>query len=140
VLSLLWALFAPGSAAAVILTTARLGAGTVAWLAAALVCLGLGATAVTMALGLWRLAPWARHLQVGVAYLGLVACPFTLVSATVLLYMGRPDVRLAFEPRVQGRPRPGAGEAEPTFAMSIIAMLVVGFVATGGALLLLRRP
>jgi hypothetical protein len=143
VLSALWALFAPISAAVVILEATRHGAGLPAWLAVAILCLALVGASVAMSLGLWALAPWARHLQIVAAYLGLVVCPFTLVSATVLLYLGRPDVRRSFEPASADRARDGAGTAEPTFAISILAMLVVGLVLGAAALLVLwprRQP
>ena len=66
-------------------------------------------------LGLRALAPWARHLQIATAAFGLLICPFTLVSATVLLYMGRPDVKRSFDPASPARVHGGAGSAEPTF-------------------------
>lgn len=131
-LSLLWSAFVPASVAAALLVAARIAGGPATWLAAGFVSLALAAGGAAMASGLWRLAPWARHLQVVAAYLGLLVCPLTLASATILLYMGRADVRQAFEPPGAG-PRRGAGEAEPTFALSIVAMLCVGIVATAAA-------
>jgi len=56
----------------------------------------------------WRL----RHTPLGSAFLGLVVCPLTLASATVLLYMSRPDVRRTFEPDEPGSRPDGAGPAE----------------------------
>jgi hypothetical protein len=94
---------------------------------------------VALAVGLRSLAPWARHLQIAAAAVGLVACPLTLASATVLLYLSRPEVRATFEPR-PGQPRPaGAGTAEPTFALSILVMLALG-VGLGAVALLLLHP
>ena len=71
---------------------------------------------------------WARHLQIAAAGLGLLVCPFTFASATVLLYMLRPDVRATFEGRGSG-----AGAAEPTFALSLLGMLALGLAVTAGA-------
>ena len=60
-----------------------------------------------MGLGLLTLKPWARMLQIGIAGLGLLVCPFTLASATVLFYMLREDARLYFS----GKPVPARDEA-----------------------------
>ncbi len=99
--------------------------------AAGLACAGL---AVAMAVGLRALVPWARHLQVALAALGLLACPFTLASATVLLYMARPEVKAAFEG--SGAPGPPAtGPADATFAVSIVGMLVLGLALAATAVL-----
>jgi hypothetical protein len=78
---------------------------------------GLG---TTMALGLRSLAPWARHLQIAAAAIGLLVCPFTLASATVLLYASRPEVKAAFDGRQ------GGGTSDATFAVSLVGMLLLG--------------
>jgi hypothetical protein len=137
VLSGLWALFVPTSVAACLLAAHRLGGGAVAWTLAALTGLVLAGLGTAMALGLRALAPWARHLQIATAALGLLACPVTLASATVLLYMTRPEVKAAFEGG--GRPSAGAGNgaAEATFALSLVGMLVLGLALTAIAALLL---
>jgi len=133
----LWALFVPVSVAACLFAAQRLGGG---WLAlslgglASLVLAGLG---TTMALGLHALAPWARHLQIAAAAIGLLACPFTLASATVLLYMTRPEVKGAFEGNGRVAPRAGSGADDATFALSIIGMLVLGLALAAAAALLL---
>jgi hypothetical protein len=88
-----------------------------------------------MALGLRALAPWARHLQIATAAAGLLACPFTLAAATVLLYMTRPEVRAAFEG--EGGSPAGADSAEPTFAISLVGLLLLGLALTAIAVLLL---
>ena len=93
----LWALFVPASVAACLLAAHRLGGGAVAWTLGALASVVLAGLGTAMALGLRALAPWARHLQIATAAIGLLACPFTLASATVLLYMTRPEVKAAFE-------------------------------------------
>ena len=78
-----------------------------------------------MSLGLRALAPWARHLQIASSYLGLVVCP---------LHAGGRDRSALHDPtrreaRLRARQpdqRDGAGSAEPTFALSIVAMVLVG--------------
>jgi hypothetical protein len=76
-----------------------------------------------MALGLRALAPWARHLQITSAALELLACPFTLASATILLYLSRAEVRALFG----GYPGRGAGDgtAEATFALSEVKLGII---------------
>jgi hypothetical protein len=123
----LWAFFVPVAVAGVLVAAARLQAGWVGWLGAAVlavVCAGLG---TTMALGLRALAIWARHLQIATAVLGLFVCPFTLAAATVLLYMARPEVKAAFEGAGAAA---GTDSAEPTFALSLVGMLLLGLALT----------
>jgi hypothetical protein len=131
----LWALLVPVSVAGCLLAAYRLGGGPVAWAVGALASLVLAGLGTTMALGLRALAPWARHLQIATAAVGLLACPFTLASATVLVYMTRPEVKAAFE----GDARRGAGNggAEATFALSLVGMLALGLALTAVAALFL---
>ena len=137
-LSVLWALFVPISAATSLYAASQFGSGPLGWSAAAALAVIVAGLGAAMAIGLRALAPWARHMQLAVAAVGLLACPFTLASATVLLYMSRPEVKASFEPPRAGAPRAGAGAAEPTFALSILVMLALGFVLSAVGLLLLR--
>ena len=137
VLAALWAAFVPSSVAACLFAAQRLGGSALAWSLAALASLVLAGLGVVMALGLRALASWARHLQIATAAVGLVLCPFTLASATVLLYMTRPEVKAAFE---GGARRAGGGAdrtADATFALSLVGMLVLGAALTAIAVLLL---
>ncbi len=133
----LWVLFVPAVVASCLFAAHRLGGSALAWTLAGLASLVLAGLGATMALGLRTLAPWARHLQVAAAAVGLVVCPLTLASATVLFYMTRPEVKAAFEP--DGRPAPRAGTAadEATFAVSIVGMLVLGVALAAAGLLVL---
>ena len=92
--------------------------------AAAIVASALLAfVAALMAYGLFTLRPWARTLQGVIAGLGLVVCPFTLASATVLIYVLRPSTRTAF----RGPAEKGAADpSEMTFALTLIGTVVVG--------------
>ena len=122
----LWALFVPASVAACLFAAHRLGGGAVAWTLGALASVVLAGLGTAMAIGLRSLFPWARHLQIATAAIGLLACPFTLASATVLLYMARPEVKAAFERPGRAAPRTGGGADDATFALSIVGMLVLG--------------
>jgi len=134
-LALLWALLAPASVAVGIALAVGSGgraAGGILWAGAGLV---LGALAGLMAVGLRARAGWSRHLQILAAVIGLFICPFTFASVTVLIYMLRPDVRAVFEGGPARGPA-GAGDAELTFALSLLGMLALGLVLTAGAGLL----
>jgi hypothetical protein len=135
VLVALWALFVPASAAACLFAAYRLGGGTAAWAAGGLATVVLAALGTIMALGLRALAPWARHLQIAAAAFGLLVCPVTLASATVLLYLTRPEVKAVFEGG-QGR-GVGDGGAEATFALSLLGMLGLGLAVAAVAVLVL---
>jgi len=137
VLVVLWALFVPASIAACLAAAHRLGGGAVAWALGALAGLVLAGLGTTMALGLRALAPWARHLQIAAAAAGLLVCPVTLASATLLLYMNRPEVKAAFEGGGRPPAGPGNGTAEATFALSLVGMLVLGLALAAIVLLVL---
>ncbi len=125
VLSFLWALGGPSLCAVLAVVAWRLRAGALEWGVWAMLSLLLLAGAFAMSIGLHALAPWARHLQIAGAYLSLLACPFTPAAATTLLYLNRADVKRVFQ---QGAG--GAGTAEPTFALSILAMVLLGLLVS----------
>jgi len=131
----LWALFVPMAVAGVLLVAARLQAGVLGWVGAAALAVAFAGLGTAMALGLRALATWARHLQIASAAVGLLICPFTLASATVLLYMTRSEVKAAFEG--SSGARAGPDSAEPTFALSLVGMLVLGLALTAIAVLVL---
>jgi FHA domain len=131
----LWALFVPLAVAGVLMAAARLSAGVVGWVLAGALAIALAGLGTAMALGLRAMAPWARHLQIATAALGLLVCPFTLAAATVLLYMTRPEVKTAFEGGTADRRGPDS--AEPTFALSLVGMLVLGLALLAIAVLVL---
>jgi hypothetical protein len=137
VLAALWALFVPASIAAGLLAAGRLGGGALAYSLGALAGLAMAGLGTAMALGLWALRPWARHLQSATAAVGLVLCPFTLASATVLLYMSRPEVKAAFEGNGRRAAAAGNGATDATFALSLVGMLVLGLALTAIAALVL---
>jgi hypothetical protein len=136
VLAGLWALFVPAAVGACLLG-ARQAGGAVAWTLGALASVVLAGLGIAMALGLRALAPWARHLQIATAAIGLVACPLTLASATVLLYMSRSEVKAAFEARGRATLRKGGADDDATFAVSLVGMLVLGLALAAVAVLLL---
>jgi pSer/pThr/pTyr-binding forkhead associated (FHA) protein len=136
-LSVLWALSAPTWLVVGLLLAIRAEAGIVTGSVAVGAGLVLGAFGAVMATGLRAQAYWARYLQIATAGIGLFVCPFTFASVTILIYMLRPDVRAAFEAEDPGG---GAGDAEPTFALSLLGMLALGLVVTGVAVFALSRP
>jgi len=136
VLAVLWALgaliLAGGGLAA---TFALQWAGAAAW-GAALGGLVLAAVAAGLAFGLWARSPWARPLQIVLAGLGVLACPFLPAAITTLIYMLRPEVRAAFSgKRDLGDLLPAeaealsTGAAETAFSLSILGMVLLGLIA-----------
>jgi hypothetical protein len=132
----LWALFVPLAVAGALVGAARLQAGWVGWVGAGLLAAVAAGLGTSMALGLRALAPWARHLQIASAAVSLLACPFTLAAATVLLYMARPEVKAAFEGTTPALGTP-LDSAEPTFALSLVGLLLLGVALTAIAVLVL---
>lgn len=136
VLAVLWALgaliFAGGGLATVF---GLQWAGAAAW-GAALGGLVLAAVAAGLAFGLWSRSPWARPLQIVLAGLGILACPFLPAAITTLIYMLRPEVRAAFSgKRDLGDLLPAeaealsTGAAETAFSLSILGMVLLGLIA-----------
>jgi hypothetical protein len=83
-----------------------------------------------MAWALFTRKPWARLAQAAIAGLGLLVCPFTLASATTLIYVLRPSTRAAFDSRF---PAP-ADPAEMTFALTLVGTVVLGVGLCAAAL------
>jgi len=133
----LWALFVPLAIAGTLVGAARLQAGWLGWLGAGLLAAVAAGLGTSMALGLRALAPWARHLQIASAAVALLVCPFTLAAATVLLYMARPEVKGAFEGTTPALGGPTPESAEPTFALSLVGLLLLGLALTAIAVLVL---
>jgi hypothetical protein len=129
----LWALFVPLAVGLTLVGAARLQATAAGWVGAGLIAAAAAGLGTSMALGLRALAPWARHLQIATAAIGLLACPFTLAAATVIFYMTRPDVRATFEGTTTVTD--ASDSAEPTFALSLVGLLLVGLALTAIALL-----
>ena len=122
--------------AGVLLAAARLQAGWLGWLGAAAlaaVCAGLGTSHGARPAGPRRPGPATSRSRR--AAVGLLLCPFTLAAATVLLYMSRPEVRAAFEGTSGASP--GSDSAEPTFAISLVGMLLLGLALTAIAVLVI---
>ena len=105
----------------------------------------MAALSAAMAYGVWIRAPWARVVQIVLAGAGVLNCPFTLASVTVLFYLLRPEGSLHFS----GRALEELGEEERTlvlddsaegaFAGTLIGTVLVGTVAAG-ALVALAIP
>jgi hypothetical protein len=129
----LWALFVPVAVAASLVGAARLQAALAGWVGAGLLAAAAAGLGTSMALGLRALAPWARHLQIATAAIALLACPFTLAAATVLFYMTRPEVKAAFEGTATMSD--SNDSAEPTFALSLVGLLLLGLALTAIAVL-----
>jgi Inner membrane component of T3SS, cytoplasmic domain len=130
VLGWLWLVSVPLFLGSGITTAVRAGwSGLVPLLSAGLGIV-LGVLGGVMGFGLLNLRPWVRILQIGLAGLGLLVCPFAMASATVLIYMLREDARLYFS----GLPVPGredsARATELTFSLSLLAMVALGVLLT----------
>lgn len=99
------------------------------------VCALLALLSALMAFGLFALKPWARLLQTALAGVGLILCPFTLASATTLIYMLRPSTRAAFSSGRWGSPE---DPSEMTFALTLLGTAVLGAGLTAAGVLAAR--
>jgi hypothetical protein len=121
ILGALWAVSVFVYGAAVLATPLLELRGTAATVNLAVSSL-LALVSALMAFGILTRKPWARILQAVIAGIGLVVCPFTLASATTLIYVLRPSTRAAFGPSSN----PAADPAEMTFALTLIVTVVLG--------------
>lgn len=111
-----------------------MAAGGIAGLASAVLGGLMMLVSAAMALGLWKVKPWARIAQIVIAAVGALSCTFTLPSAAILVYMFRPGVRARF---ATGR---GPGDSrEGLFTGLILGTVALGvlFAAGGWALVAL---
>ena len=133
VLAALWLMSVPMYALGGLALAARFsGAGAVL---TGLLGLLLAGLAAALAWGLWSLAPWARALQIGVAGLGLLVCPFSLASIVVLAYLLTRTGTSAF---LDGPAEaPGQTRMEAGFAGALLATVLLGALVT---MLLLFLP
>jgi type IV pilus assembly protein PilA len=152
VLNLVGGVFA--SLAGLLLPLATLGGGReglgsserVVFLVFAGLYLLVGAAQITTGIGLLKLRPWARTLQIVGAGLGLLGIPCgTIISALILVYMLKPEVRTLFSgvpprrlpqaevARVQALSDGSAGTtvavAVGAVAVGLVAVAVIGIIA-----------
>lgn len=111
-----------------------LRSGGLASMLIAVAGLGLAALGAALAWGLWSLKPWARGLQIAVAGLGVLVCPFTLASVVVLAYMLTPIGVAAFS---DPPPDPSAGARQETgYAAALLGTVLLGALLSTVLLLL----
>jgi len=91
-----------------------------------------------MAAGLWTMRPWARGLQIAVAAVGLLNCPFAVAAAATLAYMLRDDTRIRFSGRGDyGLLKPAeaetvrVGSREGLFTGIVLANVALAALAVG---------
>jgi pSer/pThr/pTyr-binding forkhead associated (FHA) protein len=100
--------------------------------------LALAVVSAGMAFGLWKRRAWARGVQIGIAGLGLLLCPFTLASAAVLAYMLRPATAAHFSGSGPAADPARPDSAELTFTGLIMAAVMLGTVLAAGTVFFLR--
>lgn len=132
VLAALWLMSVPIYAlGGIALAVRSSGLASFAWATAGVMLAALGSA---LAWGLWSSKPWARGLQVAVATLGLLVCPFTLASAVVLGYLLSPVGAAAFSGEAGARDR--TARHEPAFAAVLLGTVLLGALLTLVGLLL----
>jgi hypothetical protein len=137
VLAALWALAAPAFAG-LGLWWGLAGALARGWAVATVVGgLSLAALAVLMAFGTLARQPWTRGLQIGLAALGLLLCPFTLACVATLVYLTRPEARVHFSGRRHWHELNEAEQrllrregAEAAFAGTLLGTVALGVLLT----------
>lgn len=133
VLAVLW-LLAAALYGAVGLGYAIFGPGGSSALAAGASGVLLAVLSGIVAFGLWARAPWARLLQLVLAGIGVLVCPFTLPSLAIIAYMLRPEIQLHFAgPRILSADESEKAKTatpETAFTMGIVATMIFGLLMT----------
>jgi hypothetical protein len=126
-LSLLWMISVPlNLLSCILLGLGASGRGGGAVVLGAVCGLAFAAVGTAMALGLWKLRSWARALQIALAGIGILNCPFAPAAVTTLVYMLRAEVAAAFE----GRPAPEKDPREGVFAAVLVGCVLLGGVVS----------
>ena len=85
--------------ALLVLATAR-GEEAAVMIGVGILYLVAGALSLAAAVGLWKLRPWGRSLQIGLSVFGLLGFPIgTVISALILYYLTRPVIKILFSGR-----------------------------------------
>jgi general secretion pathway protein G len=98
----------------------------------------IGSLHTACAVGLWKLAPWGRSLQIGLAVIGLLGIPIgTVIAILILVYLFRPEIKLLFSGRplesMTAQERVVLAKAKGSSAMvvAIVAVLVLAVPMCG---------
>jgi hypothetical protein len=106
-------------------------------LVAGLILLGLAALQLTCGVGLWRLRPYGRTIQLVLAWIGLLGIPVgTVISILILLYLYKPGIKLLFSGRAQATFTPEeqaqvarvSGESHAAIIITVVGLVFVGIV------------
>lgn len=99
------------------------------------IALLVGTLNLVCGIGLWKLKPYGRILQIGFAGLGLLGIPIgTIISILILVYMFKPGVRVLFSGRPTSTLTPAelAELATLSQGSAIATILIVVLVVLGG--------
>lgn len=133
VLAALW-LLAGAVYGAVGLGVAIFGSGGSSALGAGAFGILMMAISIAVGYGLWARAAWGRLLQMLLAGVGVIVCPFTLPSIAIIAYLLRPEIRLHFggaralSPDEAQRAR--TATPEMAFTLGIVGTMVFGLLLT----------
>jgi ribosomal protein L40E/type II secretory pathway pseudopilin PulG len=105
-----------------------------------------GVLALAAAIGLWKLRPWGRSLQIGLSIFGLLGFPVgTLVSALILYFLTRPEIKILFSGLQPSELSPQervllAAYSGSTTSVAVIIVAILGVVAACGMVSAIAIP
>jgi len=102
-----------------------------------------GGLSLACGIGLWKLRPWGRALQIGLSVVGLLGIPVgTLISGLILYYLFRPEVKILFSGKTEAeldpserailaqRQAPNAGAVVAVVvAVALMLIFITGIIA-----------
>ncbi len=92
-----------------------------------------GSASVAAGIGLWKLRPYGRTLQIALSIFGLIAIPIgTLISALILYYLYRPGIKILFLGKLAAdlTPQERAGLAKVPGARATATAIIIAAVAS----------
>jgi hypothetical protein len=137
-----------GAGLAVVTLLGRPSEGGVGVLALFALYAVVGILQLATGIGLLRLQSWGRHLQIGLAVVGLLGIPCgTVISILVLVYMMKPEVRTLFS-GIPPRQLPPAevarvqalSEGSAAAVVAIVAVVGIGLVFFVGIVAAIAIP
>jgi type IV pilus assembly protein PilA len=107
-----------------------------------------GTLSLVCGIGLWKLKPYGRILQIGFAGLGLLGIPIgTIISILILVYMFKPGIRVLFSGKPASTLTPGElgelatlSQDSAATTILIVALTILGSVAAVGIIAAIAVP
>ncbi len=109
---------------------------------AGLLLAGLGALQLLCGIGLWKLQPYGRTLQLVFAWIGLLGIPIgTIISILILIYLFKPGIKVLFSGKPAAEFTPGelaeiaaVSQGSPMVTVVVVVLVALVSIAVVGVI------